>query len=84
MNCEPLVNAIAAAMMFLEESGDDEVDPDSAVRALENMSHALLQYAGPDREDFLELIERVADGTADEHDARFIRDIPRMIGMVES
>ncbi|MGW4942989.1 hypothetical protein ACWEOZ_15550 [Actinoplanes sp. NPDC004185] len=84
MNCEPLVKAIAAAMMFLEESGDDEVDPDSAERALENMSHALLQYAGPDREDFLRLIERIADGTPDEHDARFIRDIPRMIGMVES
>jgi hypothetical protein len=84
MNCEPLVKAIAAAMMFLEESGDDEVDPDSAERALENMSHALLQYAGSDREEFLELIERVADGTPDEHDARFIRDIPRMIGMVES
>ncbi|WP_433724522.1 hypothetical protein ACQP2Y_03490 [Actinoplanes sp. CA-051413] len=84
MNCEPLVKAIAAAMMFLEESGDDEVDPDSGERALENMSHALLQYAGSDRDEFLELIERVADGTPDEHDARFIRDIPRMIGMVES
>ncbi|GAA3909854.1 hypothetical protein [Actinoplanes auranticolor] len=84
MNCEPLVRAIAAGMMFLEESGDDEVDPDSAERALENMSHVLLQYAGPDRDEFLELIERVADSTPDEHDARFIRDIPRAIGMVES
>jgi hypothetical protein len=84
MNCDPLVRAVAAAMMFLEESGDDEIDSDSAERALENMSHALRQYAGPDRVAFLELIERVADGTPDEHDARFIRDIPRAIGMVES
>src|SRR5215470_17294383 len=49
MDNEPLLKAIIVAMMFLEHSGPDEVDPDSAVKCLENMSYELLQHAGPDR-----------------------------------
>ena len=82
MNNEPLVRAIAAAMMFLEESGPDEVDPDSAVRTMETMGYELLRLVGSDRAEFLDLVERVAtDG--DPRDAAFIRGIPRAIGMVE-
>jgi hypothetical protein len=70
-------------MMFLEHSGPDEVDPDSAVKCLENMSYELLQLAGSDRKEFLELIETVANQMPDERQRGIIRDIPRMTGMVE-
>ena len=83
MDNEPLLKAIVAAMVFLEASGPDEVDPDSAVRCLENMSYELLRLAGADRIEFIALIERVAQHETDERYARFIREIPRMIGMVE-
>ena len=83
MDSEPLLKAIIAAMMFLEHSGPDEVDPDSAVKCLENMSYELLQLAGSDRKEFLELIERVANQMPEERQRGFIRDIPRMTGMVE-
>jgi hypothetical protein len=59
MDSEPLLKGIIAAMMFLEHSGPDEVAPDSAVKCLENMSHELLQLAGADRKEFLELVERM-------------------------
>jgi len=36
-----------------------------------------------DRKEFLELIERVANQMPEERQRGFIRDIPRMIGMVE-
>ena len=83
MDSEPLLKAIIAAMMFLEHSGPDEVDPDSAVKCLENMSYELLQLAGSDRKEFLELIETVANQMPEERQRGFIRDIPRMTGMVE-
>ena len=83
MDSEPLLKAIIAAMMFLEHSGPDEVDPGSAVKCLENMSYELLQLAGSDRKEFLELIERVANQMPEECQRGFIRDIPRMTGMVE-
>jgi hypothetical protein len=83
MDNEPLLKAIVAAMVFLEASTPDEVDPDSAVRCMENMSHELLQLAGADRREFIKLVERVAEHEADERYAQFIREMPRMIGMVE-
>jgi hypothetical protein len=83
MDSEPLLKAIIAAMMFLEHSGPDEIDPDSAVKCLENMSYELLQLAGSDRREFLELIERIANQMPEERQRGFIRDIPRMTGMVE-
>ena len=42
-----------------------------------------LQLAGSDRKEFLELIERVANQMPEERQRSFIRDIPRMTGMVE-
>lgn len=83
MNKKPLVRAIVAAMMFLEESGSDELDPDAAVRGMESIAHELLQLAEVDRVEFIELVEGVARDSPDEHEARFIRNIPQMIGLVE-
>ena len=63
-----MVRAIAAAMMFLEESGPDEVDPDAAVRGMENISHELLEFGNSDRVEFIELIERVSAAESNDHD----------------
>jgi hypothetical protein len=82
MNPEPLVRAIVAAMMLMEECGPDEIDPDTAVRGLENMGYEILQLSGDDRGEFLELIERMAQ-SSDSHTAEFIRAIPFSIGMVD-
>jgi hypothetical protein len=83
MDNEPLFKAIVAAMVFLDTSDDDEVDPHLAVRCLEDMSYELLKLAEADRKEFLELVESVAKHEADGRHAQFIREIPRMIGMVE-
>jgi hypothetical protein len=82
MNPEPLVRAIVAAMMLMEECGPEEIDPDTAVRGLENMGHEILQLSGDDRAEFLDLIERMAQ-CSDEHTATYIRAIPFSIGMVD-
>jgi len=83
VNPEPLVNAVIAAMMLLEECGPDEIDPDTAVRGLENMGHELLKLTGDDRTEFLALLERMAEAADDPRTERFIRSIPFSIGMSE-
>ena len=40
-NYLPLVHALIAAFLFLEESDDSDVDPDLAVRCMENMAFDL-------------------------------------------
>ena len=53
MNPEPLVKAIVLVMLLMEDSGPEEIDPDTAVRGLENMAYELLQLTGNDRAEFL-------------------------------
>jgi hypothetical protein len=36
-----LARSVIEALLFLEMSGDDIVDPDSALRAMENIAHEL-------------------------------------------
>lgn len=83
MDVRPLVKAIAAAMMLLEHSPDDELDPDLAVRGLEWIAHELLQLAEGDRAEFRRLIESVAEQEPDEPTATFIRTIPFSLGLTE-
>jgi hypothetical protein len=83
MNPEPLVRAIVAAMMLLEESEPPEVDPDTAERGLEHIGSELLQLTGADRQEFLDLVDRMAQGS-DARTAAFLRNIPFSIGMTET
>lgn len=83
MNSDPLIKALIAAMMMLEESGTDEVNPDTAVQALENMGYELMKLTGDDRDEFLRSIHRLASTASDPHDAEFIRKLPFAIGMSE-
>ncbi|WP_460068206.1 hypothetical protein [Streptomyces sp. YKOK-I1] len=83
MNPEPLVRAMLVAMMLLEECGPDEVDPDTAVRGLEHMGYELLQYTDSEREEFRELLERMASSEGDAHMAEFIRGVPFAVGLTE-
>jgi len=70
-------------MMLLEECGPDEVDPDTAVRGLENMGYELLRIAEDERGEFVEILERMASSEVDPRTAKFLRGIPFAIGMTE-
>lgn len=80
MNPEPLARAVIAAMLLLEHCGPEEVDPDTAVKGLENMTHELLRLTAADRSEFVSLLEGIADSTTDDAEARFILSIPFAIG----
>lgn len=77
---KPLLRAILAAFYALEDGSNDDIDPDWAVKAMENISWELIQLADADqralRADFLAL--------ADEHDEprrSFIRAFPDSINL---
>jgi hypothetical protein len=63
---EPLVKAIISAMLLMEHSDPGEIDPDTAVRGLENMAHELLQLTGNDRAEFLAVLDSIAVSVTDE------------------
>ena len=48
-NYLPLIHGIIDAFLFLESAGEDEVDPDSAVRCMENISSSLLALETSDQ-----------------------------------
>lgn len=53
MECKPVIKAIVAAMTLLENSGSDEIEPDTAVQGLEAIGYELLQLADQDRPKFI-------------------------------
>lgn len=83
MRQDPLVKTIVAALMLLEDSGDDEINPDTAVRGMENIAHELLALTDDERAEFIYLVEELASAETDERYAAFTRRVPQMIGMVE-
>ena len=80
-NHRPLINAIITAFLFLESSGDNEVNPDSAVRCMENISASLLALDESDqialRSEFL----NIASESKDDVHSKFVRELSDMIGL---
>lgn len=57
---EHLMEAVLWAAVFFETSGDDECDPDLAVKQLEQMAHALRQLSPGEQEQFRAFVGRAA------------------------
>ncbi|MBW8482524.1 hypothetical protein [Actinomadura parmotrematis] len=83
MDARPLVRAIVGALLLLENSPSDELDPDVAVRGMEHIAQELLQLSIEDRREFSALLEEEAVRSEDPHYAEFLRALPFMVGMAE-
>jgi hypothetical protein len=76
--------AIVSAMILMEDGGPDEINPDTAVRGLENIGYELMQLTGGNREEFISLLRRRMSAEAeDERAASFLESVPFGIGMIE-
>lgn len=78
-----LLEALLGCLVFLEDSGDDIVDPDGAVRAMENAAHRLLSLPEADRAELVAMIRRLGAAESDGPWRRYILRTPYMIGLVE-
>ena len=74
-NQEPLVRAIINAFLFLENSGDDEVDPHSAVKAMEDIAYPLLTLSDKDQLKLRAALSAIADTETDEGYKRFVSEL---------
>ncbi|MDX1947689.1 MAG: hypothetical protein SFU86_19990 [Pirellulaceae bacterium] len=77
----PLISAIIDALLFLESAASNEVDPDSAVRCMENIASSILRL---DKSDQLALrlnFEKIAEASQDANYANFVRKLPDSIGL---
>jgi hypothetical protein len=76
----PLIRGLIEALLFLENSGDDEVDPGSAVRCMENIAAALLALSLADQIELRLDLNKIADESAEPYKS-FVRAMPDNIGL---
>jgi hypothetical protein len=77
----PLVHALIDAFLLLESSGPDEVNADTAVRGMENMTSSLLALDHSDQLDLRATLEHIAENAREQAYKDFVRALPDMIGL---
>jgi hypothetical protein len=77
----PLIHALIDAFLLLESSGADEVNPDTAVRGMENMTSSLLALEQSDQLVLREKLEQIAQNAQEQSYREFVSGLPDMIGL---
>jgi hypothetical protein len=77
----PLIRALIDAFLLLESSGPNEIDPDTAVRGMENMASSLLAMTATDQHVLRSRLEDIARESQEQSYADFVRGLPDMIGL---
>ncbi|MFD4600690.1 hypothetical protein ACFWPQ_21990 [Streptomyces sp. NPDC058464] len=84
---DPLVPALTGLLVdvvwWLESCGDEEVDPDSAVKIMESVGWALLQLPSDQRQRFVQVLADLAEAEQESARREFLESFPSAIGMVE-
>ncbi|MBB4606211.1 MULTISPECIES: hypothetical protein [Xanthomonas] len=84
---EHLCKSLIAAYVFLEFSGDDLIDPDAAVKAMEAMTAELQSSSAEEKEALIQTCAQEAaalrSASHDEQIAQFIADLPQATGLIE-
>ncbi len=82
-NPVPLCMAIVDALLVFETSASNEVDPDVAVRAMENIGSSLQQLDQEDQRELRHLLYGIAERAADVPYGEFVKSVPDMLGLQE-
>ncbi|MCP3048443.1 hypothetical protein K6X13_15280 [Xanthomonas euvesicatoria pv. allii] len=84
---ESLCRSLIAAFVFLELSGDDVVDADSAISAAEGMAAELQGASLEERRTFVRICEQEAvaikSTSRDQRVAHFVAGLPYSIGLID-
>ncbi|MFE4546992.1 hypothetical protein [Streptomyces sp. NPDC056785] len=84
---DPLVPALAGVLVdvvwWLESCGDEEVDPDSAVKMMEGVGGELLRLPSAQREGLLQVLRDLAEAEQDPARRDFLKAFPFATGLVE-
>ncbi|GAB2870254.1 hypothetical protein GCM10027074_42320 [Streptomyces deserti] len=84
---DPLVPALTGLLVdvvwWLESCGDEDVDPDSAVKMMESVGWVLLRLPSGQRERLLQVLTDLAAAEQDPARRKFLESFPFAIGTVE-
>ncbi|KAF3465947.1 hypothetical protein [Streptomyces sp. Tu 3180] len=84
---DPLVPALAGLVVdvvwFLDSCGDDEVDPDSAVKMTESVGGELLRLPPDQRDRLLQVLTDLAEAEPNPARREFLESFPFACGLVE-
>ncbi len=78
---EPLILGLIDAFLLLELSGSDEIDPDTAVRGMENIASSLLAMSNADQLELRGALMRIGAQSEDSTYRSFVEGLPDMIGL---
>ncbi|MDX3263143.1 hypothetical protein PV336_28670 [Streptomyces sp. MI02-2A] len=84
---DPLVPALTGMLVdivwWLDSCGDEEVDPDSAVKMMESVGWVLQRLPSDQRERLLQVLADSAEAEQDPARREFLESFPVAFGMVE-
>ena len=83
-NYLPLIQGLINAFLFLECSGANEVNPDAAVRCMEDISSSLLTLGQSDQLALKSHLVKIAAESQDRAYSDFVRALPDMIGLASA
>ncbi|CAL9301692.1 hypothetical protein SUDANB66_03402 [Streptomyces sp. SudanB66_2053] len=78
-----LASLLVDVMWWLESCGDEEVDPDSAVKMMEGVGWVLLQLPSDQRQRLVRVLADLAEAEQEPARREFLESFPSAIGMVE-
>ncbi|MDX3573602.1 hypothetical protein [Streptomyces sp. ID05-47C] len=78
-----LTGVLVDVMWWLESCGDEEVDPDSAVKVMESVGGELQRLPSGQRERLVQVLTGLAEAEEDPVRRDFLKSFPFGIGLVE-
>lgn len=79
MNARPIIEALVAAFIALEDGNASQIDPDFAVQVMEDMGAALHHLDADDRGRFTDVLNEIAQSAEAEWYRSFVL---RLAGMI--
>ena len=80
MNRE-LVEIVAQYALFLERADESEIPLETAVRQQEDLATRLQRLGAQEREEFIRLLQEIADQTSSSEDREILRRLPDDVGI---
>ncbi|MEV5319326.1 hypothetical protein AB0K92_17015 [Streptomyces sp. NPDC052687] len=78
-----LAEGLVNVLWFVESCEDEQMDPDDAVRVLEDAAHLLSGLSAGQRDELLDLLDGMAAEETDPERREFLEDFPEGFGLVD-
>lgn len=78
-----LAEGLVDVLWFVESCEDEQMDPDDAVRVLEDAAHLMGRLSPDQRGELLDLVDAMAAEETDPERREFLEDFPEDFGLVD-